>query len=275
MFQLKPIFIMNTRCLLMVFFLLFFTKQEVYSQLGFSHELGLITGPVVFYSDFGQRNNFETNSKNVGYGVGLIHYINFSYRADCNCYTRDKYFNDHFKIRNEIDYHKTNLEHYGRWVEPNKTSLFADQLRAMTGTVTAFEIGSQLEYFPFSIRDFAAGAYKIAPFISFGVHWVNYETKVESSFGPLNTPISTPDKYYNAFQQGPASTWAILGSVGIRYKLNQMSDLMLDSRWQYYFSDYVDGLNPSLENNGTRPVPENKSNEWIYWLNIGYIYYIN
>lgn len=275
MLQPKPTFIMNTRFLLMVFCLLFFTKQEVYSQFGFSHEVGLITGPVVFYSDFGQRNNFETNSKNVGFGVGLIHYINFSYRADCDCYTQDKYFNDHFKIRTEIDYHKTNLEHYGRWVEPNKTSLFADQLRAMSGTTTVFEIGSQLEYFPFSIRDFAANAYKIAPFVSFGVHWVNYETKVESSLGSLNTPFTTPDKYYNSFQQGPASTWAVVGSIGFRYKLTQLSDLMLDSRWEYYFSDYVDGLNPSLENNGLLPVPENKSNEWIYWLNIGYIYYIN
>jgi hypothetical protein len=50
---------------------------------------------------------------------------------------------------------------------------------------------------------------------------------------------------------------------------------MLDGRWHYYFSDWVDGLNPTFENNGTTPVPENKANEWIYWLNVGYIYYIN
>ena len=100
---------MNARILLLVFLLLAISQQEVYSQLGFSHEVGLITGPVAFYSDYGVRNDFETNAGNVGVGVGLIHYINFSYRADCNCYTRDKYFNDHFKIRNEIDYHKTNL----------------------------------------------------------------------------------------------------------------------------------------------------------------------
>ncbi|MCB0465277.1 MAG: glutamate dehydrogenase [Aequorivita sp.] len=266
---------MNTRILLLVFFLLVFAKQEVYSQFGFSHEVGLITGPVVFYSDFGQRNNFETNGRNTGFGVGLIHYINFSYRADCNCYTRDKYFNDHFKIRNEIDYHKTNLKHYGRWVAPDQTSLFADQLRAMSGSTSVFEIGSQLEYFPLSIRDFAAGSFKIAPFMSFGVHYVSYTSEVTSTMGPLNSPISTPDKYYNSFQQGSASTWAMVGSVGIRYKLTPLSDLMLDSRWEYYFTDYLDGLNPSLKNNGTTPVPENKANEWIYWLNIGYIYYID
>ncbi len=258
---------MNIRLLLLVFVFFVFPKQEIYSQFGFSHEVGIITGPVVFYSDFGQRYDFETNSGNVGFGVGLVHYINFSYRADCNCYTRDTYFNDHFKLRNEIDYHKTNFEHFGKWVDPDRTSLFADQLRAMKGSSTVFDIGSQLEYFPLSIRDFAAGGFKIAPFISFGVHWVSYDPKVYSDLGPLNTPISTPDKYFDSFQNEGDSTWSVVGSVGIRYKLTPLSDLMLDSRWQFYFSNWVDGLNPD--------VPENKANEWIYWLNIGYIYYID
>ena len=64
-------------------------------------------------------------------------------------------------------------------------------------------------------------------------------------------------------------------SVGVRYKLSDLSDLMLDARWQYYFSNWVDGLNPSLANNGSVPVPENKANDWIYWINLGYIYYLD
>lgn len=266
---------MTVRIVLLAVVFTFFSKQEVLGQFGFSHEIGIITGPVMFYSDFGQRNNFETNIKNTGFGIGLIHYINFSYRSDCDCYTRDLYFNDHFKVRNEIDYHKTSFRHYGEWVRPEKTSLFADQLRAMRGSSTVVEIGSQLEYFPFSIRDFAAGGYRIAPFISAGVHWVHYDPEVSSSIGPLNSPLSTPDKYYNSFQQKPASTWAVVWSVGFRYKLTPMSDLMLDGRWHYYFTDYLDGLNPSFESNKTTPVPENKANDWIYWLNVGYILYLD
>ena len=266
---------MNTRILLLVFLFLVSAKQEVYSQLGFSHEVGIITGPVTFYSDFGVRNDFETNIGNVGIGVGLIHYLNFSYRADCNCYTRDLYFNDHFKIRNEIDYHKTNFDHFGKWVDPDRTSLTADQLRAMKGSSTVFDIGSQIEYFPLSIRDFAAGAYKIAPFMSVGVHWVSFDPEVYSEIGALNTPISTPPKYFNGFQQEGDSTWSIVASAGIRYKLSPLSDLMLDSRWQFYFSDWVDGLNPTEDNNQNRAVPENKANDWLYWLNLGYIYYLD
>jgi len=258
---------MNTRLLILVFLLLGLAKQEVHSQFGFSHEIGVIAGPVVFYSDFGQRYDFETNSGNVGFGVGLIHYINFSYRADCNCYTRDTYFNDHFKLRNEIDYHKTNLQHFGDYVDASENSIWADQLRAMTGSSTVLEIGSQLEFFPLSIRDFAAGGYKIAPFGSIGAHWVSYNPEVESSLGELNLPASTPQKYFDSFQQEGGSTWALVGSVGARYKLSVLSDLMLDLRWTYYGSNWVDGLNPD--------VPENKANEWTYWINFGYIYYLD
>ncbi|MAN59886.1 MAG: glutamate dehydrogenase [Flavobacteriaceae bacterium] len=266
---------MNARILLVVLLFLAVAKQGVFSQYGFSHEVGLITGPVAFYSDFGLRNDFDTNKGNVGFGIGLVHYINFAYSADCNCYTRDTYFNDHFKLRNEIDYHKTNFEHFGELVEPDETSVFSDQLRAMEGSTTVFEIGSQLEFFPLSIRDFSSGGFKLAPFISLGAHWVSFNPEVTSELGAINTPISTPIKYINSFQQEGDSTWAIVGSVGVRYKLTPLSDLMLDSRWGYYFSDWVDGLNPSFDNNGVLPVPENKSNDWIYWLNIGYIYYLD
>ncbi|OIP51298.1 MAG: glutamate dehydrogenase [Flavobacteriaceae bacterium CG2_30_34_30] len=258
---------MKIRYIVLVLLIFMLSKQDGYGQFGFSHELGVITGPVVFYSDFGQRNDTETNLGNVGVGIGLIHYLNFSYRADCNCYTKDTYFNDHFKLRNEISYHKTNLEHLGKWVDPSRTSLIADQLRAMKGSTSVFDIGSQLEFFPLSIRDFAAGSYKIAPFISLGVHWVNFDPEVYSELGPLGTPITTPDKYFDAYTNSPGTTWSVVWSAGIRYKLTPLSDLMLDSRWQHYFSNWVEGLNPD--------VPENKANDWIFWLNVGYIYYLD
>ena len=193
---------MNTRILLLVFFFLIFPKQDVYSQLGFSNEVGILMGPVAFYSDYGVRNDFETNSGNVGFGIGLMHYINFSYRA-------------------------------------------------------VFEVGSQLEYFPFSIRDFMADAYKIAPFISAGLHWVNYDPEAYTEFGTGNieSAANVPDKYIGAFQQEPGTTWAFVTSVGARYKLSQRSDIMLEARWQYYFSNWVDGLNPSFEANQTVQVP--------------------
>lgn len=260
---------MKTKHFALAFLLSFFLGQELFSQFGFSHEVGVIAGPVVFYSDYGQRSNIETNMNNVGIGVGLIHYLNFAYRADCNCYTRDTYFNDHFKLRNEVSYHRTEFQHYGRWVDPSKTSLKARQFRGMRGSTSVFDIGSQLEYFPLSIRDFVGGRYKIAPFVSLGTHWVNFSPDEYTVFVPenLGEPLYA-DKYdESARSSKPGTTWSVLWSLGFRYKLGRMSDLMLDARWQFYFSNWVDGLNPD--------VPENKANDWIFWLNAGYVLYLD
>jgi len=255
---------MKTRILLLVIAFLVFSKQDLHSQLGFSHEIGVIAGPLAFYSDFGQRNDNETNFGNSSIAIGIVHYMNFAYRADCNCYTRDRYFNDHFKVRSEIDYHKTKLEHLGRWVADDQQGQGPDFLRSMKGETQIFELGAQLEYFPLSIRDFASGGAKLAPFISAGVHWIAYDPNITyiddgDYYGGKYDPATT-------IQQEGGNTWAFLGSVGVRYKLSPLSDLMLDSRIQYYFSNWVDGLNPE--------VPENKANEWHFWLNFGYIYYL-
>ena len=259
---------MRTRLLLLIITFLVFSKQDVYSQAGFSHEVGIIAGPLALYSDYGQRNDVKTNSGNSTIGVGLIHYINFSYRSDCNCYTAEKYWNDHFKIRTEIDYHSTTLEQHGKWVAGDKQGAGADYLRSIKGSSTIFEIGSQLEYFPLSIRDFAAGGYKLAPFISAGLHWVAFDPNIT-----YDEALGIESNYYGgkyvpatSMDNEGGNTWSIVGSVGVRYKLTPLSDLMLDSRWGYYFSNWVDGLNPD--------VTENKANEWMYWINIGYIYYL-
>ena len=264
---------------LIIPFALLLSMQLSYSQLGFSHEVGVIAGPVAYQSDFGVRSDFETNAGNTGIGLGIIHYINFAYRADCNCYTTDKYFNDHFKLRSEIAWNKSKLEHFGEWVEPDKTSENADRLRGHSGEAQNWDIGMQLEFFPRSIREFSAGVYSFAPFLSLGAHYVSYNPSaytnyVSSDFSNLNTvgDIDDPSNFYSRWEPGSisdasGSTWSIVSSVGTRYKLTILSDLMIDLRFQYFFSDWTDGLNHQL--------PSNKANDWMVWLNFGYIYYLD
>ena len=254
-----------------------FSTANTSAQFGFSHEVGLITGPVAFQSDYGERYDFETNKGNTGIGVGLIHYLNFSYRADCNCYTPETYFNDHFKLRTELSYSKTKLEHFGKWAD--KSSVGGTQLRAMTGSTAVTNIGMQLEYYPFSIRNFTSSTGGWGPFISLGGQYSFYSPKVQTSFGDgvlLNENNIFP-KYWIAsegkphgFSNDKGSTWSLVSSVGTRYKLTPLSDLIVDLRFQYYFDNWVDGLNPN-----PTLFPENKSNDWNVWLNFGYIYYLN
>ena len=263
MFNFKP---------LTVFILLLIGVQSGFSQLGFSHEIGIIVGPVEFRSDFGERNTEVTNLGNSGFGIGLIHYINFAYKAECNCYSTDTYFNDHFKLRSEISYNKTILNHHGQWVEGSGQN--AERLKKHTGEANNFDIGMQLEYFPLSIRSFQAFSYRIAPFISLGAHYTSFNPKAYTTFGDEN--IDDPFNFWGGSNGGwepgsvdPAhgNTWSVVTSIGARYKLNHLSDLMIDLRWQYYFSDWIDGLNHQLDSN--------KFNDWLIWLNFGYVYYLD
>lgn len=245
-----------------------FTNKSL-AQYGFSHEVGAIIGPTAFQSDYGERHDLKTNSGNTGFGIGLIHYLNFSYKAECNCYTPETYFNDHFKLRSELSYTKSKLDHFGRWVDRGNP-VFVNQLRGMHGEASVTDIGMQLEYFPLSIRDFSATIGAWAPFVSLGGHFSFYDPEATSDLGPLDTPISTPVKYFGATQNESGTVWSIVTSVGTRYKLTTLSDLMIDLRFQYYFSDWVDGLRPDPD-----VYKENKANDWNVWLNFGYIYYIN
>jgi hypothetical protein len=247
--------------------LLFFLTMVTVStaQLGFSHELGFITGPVAFQGDYGERYDFDTNSGNVGIGVGLLHYINFAYRADCNCYSADTYWNDHFKIRNEINYHVTTLHHLGS--EADKPSLGGLQLRSMRGKARVFEAGAQVEWYPLSIRDFQEGSPKIAPYVGFGAHYVNYRPEATSTLGPLGNPVTTFPTFIDRIDTSRGSAIALVADLGFRYKISPLSDILISSKWHYYMdSNFVDGLSPNNVNN--------KSNDWIWWFNVGYIFYL-
>lgn len=258
-------------------FVLIMGINEVHAQLGFSHEIGVIAGPVAFQSDFGVRHDFETNSGNTGIGVGIVHYINFAYRADCNCYSTDTFFNDHFKLRNEISWNKTKLNHFGEWVDRAATNPRYETLVHHTGVANNFDIGTQIEFFPKSIRDFQAFGYSFAPFVSFGVHFTAYNPDYDTTLGQRNNA----DNYFPGWVSAASpnvnedpflfdendTTWSVVGSIGTRYKLTVLSDLMIDLRWQYYFNDQVDGLDHNLSSN--------KANDWLVWLNFGYIYYLD
>ena len=267
---------MISRYIILYCFLLLGYSNVVRAQFGFSHEIGIIAGPVAFQSDYGERYDLSTNAGNTGLGIGLIHYMNFSYSAECNCFSPETYFNDHFKLRSEISYSKTDLKHFGEWVAPDKSGPEVEKLRAMKGNTAVADIGMQLEYFPFSIRDFSATVGSLGPFISFGGHFCYYDAKASSTMGPLGTPITTFPKYLvptdgrpYGFSTEGGTVWSIVSSVGTRYKLAPLSDLMVDLRLQYYFSNWVDGLNPN-----PAIYKENKANDWLVWFNVGYIYYL-
>jgi hypothetical protein len=63
---------------------------------------------VAFQSDYGQRYNLNTNAGN----TGLVFIISIFPMKQNATVIPDTYFNDHFKLRSELSYNKTDLEHF-------------------------------------------------------------------------------------------------------------------------------------------------------------------
>ena len=72
-------------------FALFCIATTASAQSDLAQEIGIYAGPVTLQSDFGQRNNFDTNAGNSGFGIGIMHFINFSAANN-----RESFFTEHF-----------------------------------------------------------------------------------------------------------------------------------------------------------------------------------
>lgn len=256
--------------------LLLILSLNLNAQSEKSHEIGIISGSASFTTDYGQRNNFMANvGGNVGMGIGVIYYLNFTdYRYRWNL--RTGYFAEHFRVRAEASYMSAKLEHFGIWVKAQTVG--GEKLRAHTGKTYLVNLGAQMEFHWVDIVDF--GSRRIpdlhwSPYISAGAFVDYYNPSFKSTYGTGNWedpgvlyPKWDINTYPGAARDTPGITMSATLGVGTRYKLGEYSDLLIESRWQYFFSNYVDGLHAKAD-------PANKYNDWLLWVHVGYVYYLN
>lgn len=251
------------------FLLLLLLGCKGFSQI--SNQLGVIAGPIAFQTDYGENKDYENIERNVGYSFGIVHYINFAFDASCNCFNRYKYFNDHFMVRNELSYYFSKLNHYGRYVDPSHTSLAADQLRAMEGDVSSVNLGTQLEFYPISMREYISGTYLFVPYGGLGIHANFLHSTNYSDMGDITDPTVMPEKFYGSNIKGVqnATVFSFVANIGLKFKLTRHSDILIDARYQTYISDWVEGLNPD-----SNLYPENEHNDAAISMSLGYILYL-
>ena len=164
---------------------------------------------------------------------------------------------------------RTDLVHCGKYLDPSKTSDFANKLRAMHGSTSTVNIGLQMEYYPWKTDDYNRGV-TFSPYVSFGGQIGCYTSKAYSDLGPIGIPQTTPVKYLNGTRNESLPVTSLTTSIGVRYRIDDYNSLMFDSRLQYYTSDWVDGINPDRTT-----YSENKTNDYSLTFNFGYVYYFN
>ncbi|MFO7744853.1 MAG: hypothetical protein R6V36_05660 [Psychroflexus sp.] len=228
------------------------------------HEVGIMAGPVSFRGDYGERGEVDAITKNTGFGFGLNHYLNFAFTDFSKREIRQ-----HVKVRSSLIFHSTTLNHFGPTAELQNEG--GEQLRAMSGEANVLEIGSGLEYYLMSIRDFERNPGAFTPYVGVGLNLIFYSPVADTS---LEGGLGLPDTTFPTFLADPGEEPAYTNESnitlsanfqgGIKYKITRSSDLTFELRWHYYFSDFVDGLEPIG--------PQNKNNDWMFWFTFGYIY---
>lgn len=253
----------------MIFFI---SSIATYGQSSKSHELGLVIGMSSFSTDFGERYEImSSGAGNLGFGIGALYYMNFTdYRYRWN--QRTTYFSEHARLRAEISYITAKLDHFGKWAA--RDSYAGEQLRAMHGEANVINAAAQLEFHWVDVVDY--GSRRIpdlqwSPFLSLGFGFSFYNADLWSDLGDWR---EDPSVFYPKWavpgttKVDPGITTSISWSLGTRYAIGEYSDVFIESRWRYYFSNWVDGLDAEQD-------PSNKYQDWSLFLHIGFIYYLN
>jgi len=249
-------------------FLIGFANIASAQGFDFYQEIGIVAGPSFLKSDYGQRDNWQTNASNFGFGIGIVHYMSWAYTR-YNGSGLMSHLREHTKVRSELSFTNAKFQNYGKYIQDYLTSPDAMQLKAMRGETNVVNLGMGAEYSFRSIHDYEASDGSFSPFVSLGLQANYYMPKSYSLLGDYSTPGVLFPKFAGGITNNSALTGSLLMGVGTRYKLDAMNDLILELRGQYYFSDWVDGLRPPPATNSG-----NKYNDWNVWFNFGFIHYL-
>lgn len=254
----------STRKLFLVVIL--FSITNVFAQLELSHEFGINMGPVTIQTDYGERHHLPSSTP-TSYGIAAVHYLNF-YGSNYNWRNGASFFSDHFKLKSEVSYYFNNsLEHKGRYAASGSTNSEAQKLRDMKGKTKSLNFGTGLEFHFKNLEDYGLlfnDDVKFAPYIGLGLQYNIFTPEVTSDGGDwITNPSVLPQKWQNNVYVEKDQTFSFTMSAGTRYKLDKF-DLVLDARWQYFFTDKFEGLDA--------PVTENRFNDTLIYFSFGVVF---
>ena len=221
-------------------------------------EIGIMSGPVFFQGDFGEKGSSENITSNVGVSGSLVYYVSLN--------NNNGGLERNLKVRFDATLMSVSLNHYGKYTESNTP--FGEKLRAMQSDVKVSNVGFQLEYYPFETDDY--GGSGLTPYIATGAQLNVYTANATSSLGPIGNSNTVPAKYVDGFKDSNGTAFSMTGALGVRYKLSSSGAVVLEGQFKYYYSDWIEGMNPD-----PKVYKENKNNDFSGTIQIGYIYYLD
>jgi len=249
---------------LIIAFIALLYSEASFSQSRFSHEAGVMFGVTSFQTDFGLTNDFASaNASTMGFGV--MHYLKF-FGNQYNWRSGSTFWSEHFMLRTEFNF--MNNKTIRHEVDYND-----DRMKSMTGQIQMYNIGTNLEFYFFDMEDYASyyrNDNKLNPFINVGIHYSFYNPDILFNGESLEGKEEPYTDLIPKWQEGAIylekdATFAASVGAGIRYSISDV-DLVLEGRWQHFFSDKVDGLDDTSTDSAS------DFNDTMVVINAGIIY---
>ena len=255
--------------------LVFLPLSNSFAQLNLSHEIGVSFGPVTMQTDYGERHHLPSSTA-TSFGVAASHYLSF-YSSNYNWRNGASYFSDHFKLKTDFSYYtNTSLEHKGKYVDASQISPQNDKLRAMKGSTKIINVGTQLEYYFKNLEDYGLlfnNDSKFAPYVSAGIQYSSFTPELTSDLGDyVSNPSLLPTQWQdlgNAVFVENDNTFSLTFGLGTRYKMRGDFDFFVEARYQYFFSDRIDGIDAPHDVSG------NKFNDTLIYFSVGGIFHLS
>jgi hypothetical protein len=225
--------------------------------------LGVQIGNSIIHSDYGEGNSSDVNALS----VSLTHSLYF---FGISSWRKQNTLNHHISLRSELNFvSNIKLSHKGEYVNGNGN--LATQLRAMTGSFKITNIGFQGEIYLKNLKEFIyynnQYGTNLNPYLLAGIQFSIFKNSLNSTLGDWTQDSSVlPEKWRDPTETsvGRGTSFSSTFGLGTRYKLNNEIDLNAQFKWQFFFSDNLDGLRSNS--------PENEDNEWSTVFQIGFIY---
>jgi hypothetical protein len=237
------------------------------AQTSVSHELGGFFGISSLQTDFGIKGTFASENQ-ASMAFGLSYYLKF-FGSQYNWRSGSTYFTEHFKVKAEFSYiNNSKITHEG----VDSSSELGKKLDAMTGSVVMYSLGANLEYYFVELEDYSSffrSSGSVNPFVSVGVHYTHADPDILVDGVSLEGQQEPYEDLIPKWQEGAIfleeqNIISASAGAGVRFGL-EMVDLVLEGRYQYFFSDKLEGLDAPND-------PANKNNDTMVFINVGIVY---
>ena len=245
---------------------LFFFFLNTRAQTSVSHEAGVTFGIAALQTDMGLSTEFKAENQQT-LAFGITYYLKF-FGSQYNWRSGSTFFSEHFKLKGELSYiNNTNIGFEGEIGASGQA--IVDRMKA---SVKLYNFGVSMEYYIFELEDYSSfyrSSGSINPFVSLGVHYSYSQPDIFVDDVSLKGKEEPYTDLLGKWQEGavhldPDNIFSASAGLGVRFGLEKL-DFSLEGRYQYFFSDDVEGLNAPND-------PGNKNNDTMVLVNVGVIY---